>query len=63
MANNPSYYIKGREGVHLNALIYPTAHFCRGTLSFYVCLWKCLWKLVASSLFCNIYVQRERERG
>ena len=29
MANNPSYYIKGREGVHLIALIYPTAHLQR----------------------------------
>ena len=27
MANNPSYYIKGKGGVHLIALIYPTAHY------------------------------------
>ena len=36
MANNPSYYIKGREGVHLIALIYPTTHLQRNP--FILCL-------------------------
>ena len=36
MADNTSNYIKGREGLHLIALIYPTSHLQRNP--FILCL-------------------------
>ena len=57
MANSPSYYINGRGGVHLIALIYPTAHLQKNT--FILCLFvEIEWLLQACFVTFMVKVQR-----
>ena len=62
MADNLSYYIKGREGVHLIALLYPTANLQRNP--FTLCLFvEIEWLFQTCFVTFMVKVQRERVSG